>query len=367
MKKSNVIYAPTIMDVEKKSGVSRSTISRFLNGKPVKAENRKKIEKAIRELSYQKNPMASGLKTNKTLTVGCVLPDITDPFFPVIIKAFQKQMLKNGYQTILNTYGNDVNLEIAQVETLANKRVDGLVIASSSTDGAHIRKCLQDDLPVVLVDRLIAGLDCDSVSVDNYQSVYDAILLAIRKGHRKIGYIRGPEVYTDIIRFEAFKDALAYNGIELIDEYVLVAGLVEHDAARQFMHLMSMKNPPTLIFCSNVYLAIGAFEARLEYKLNIPQEISVMSFDRLSSFPYYGFTRCIEPEFTSIYQPLKVFGEKTAEVLLKRIQLGMENYQPINEELKTSFYMTNSVSDVALLGERPGIRKEEEVIPEKGN
>ena len=89
-------------------------------------ENRIKIEKAIRELSYQPNPMASGLKTSKTYTVGCVLPEITDPFFPPIIRIFQKKMMEAGYQTIFNTYGNDFDQEIEQVRTLANKRVDGL-------------------------------------------------------------------------------------------------------------------------------------------------------------------------------------------------------------------------------------------------
>lgn len=336
----------TILDVENKSGVSRSTISRYLNGKKVTEENRKRIEQAINELSYQRNPLASGLKSSKTYTVGCVLPDITDPFFPQIIKVFQKHMRENGYQTILNNYGNDLNLEIDQVKMLANKRVDGLVVATGNKDGSHIKECLDNNLPVVLLDRLIKDLECDSVTIDNYQATYDAISLAIRKGHTKIGYIRGPHIYTDIVRFEGFKDALSINGVELKDEYVVDADIVEHDATRQFMRLMNISSPPTLIFCSNVYLAVGALEAMIEYGLDIPREISLMTFDRVSSFPYYGFTRCIKPEFSSIYQPLKQMGIKTAETLLKRMDCGMENYKAMNIELKTSFMMTESVADI---------------------
>ena len=336
----------TIVDVEDKSGVSRSTISRYLNGKSVRPENKRKIEQAIQELSYKRNPMASGLKSNKTFTVGCVLPDITDPFFPGIIKVFQEEMLIEGYQTILNTYGNDTDLEVEQVRSLANKRVDGLIVATSMKDGGHIQDCLDNNLPVILLDRLIDGLSCDSVTVDNYQSVYDAISLAIRKGHRKIGYIRGPEFYTDIVRFQGFKDALSKNGIDIPDDYVIHAELTEHDATRQFMHLMNLSDPPTLIFCSNVYLTMGAVEAMLEYNLDIPKDISVMVFDLLSSFPYYGFTKAIKPEFSSIVQPIEKIGLNTAELLLNRLEKGMNDYDPINIELKTIFTITESVANI---------------------
>ena len=335
----------TILDVEKKSGVSRSTISRHLNGKNIDKANKIKVEQAIKELSYQRNPIASGLKSKRTYTVGCVVPDITHPFFPMIIKNFQKYMETNGYQTILNSYNNDLDLEIAQVKTLAN-RVDGLVVVTGSRDGLHIRECLNEKLPVVLLDRMIEGFECDSVLVDNYHATYDAISLAIRKGHTRMGYIRVSDLYSENLRFDGFKDALTNNGIKIEEKYIVRADLIEHDATRQFMRLMNMPIPPTLIFCSNVYIAMGALEAMIEYNLNIPKDVSVMTFDRLSSLPYYGFTRCIKPEFTYISQPLEDLGIKTAETLLMRINNGMDNYKPISIELKTSFFLTESVADV---------------------
>jgi LacI family transcriptional regulator len=334
----------TILDVERKSGVSRSTISRYLNGKKVRPENQKKIQKAIEELSYRRNLMASGLKSSKTFTVGCVLPEITDPFFPPIIKVFQKRMLENGFQTIFNTYGNDLNREIDQVQTLANNRVDGLVVATSNPEGGHIQACLDDGLPVIMLDRLIEGLKCDYVTVDNYQSVYDVISLGIRMGHRKIGYIRGHELYTDIVRLQGYLDAIQNNGIDFRKDYIAVAELFEHDSARQFMHLMNLSDPPTLIFCSNVYHTMGAFEAMLEYKLKIPEDVSVIAFDRLQSFPYLGFTSSIKPQFASISQPLEEIGLRTAELLIKRLEKGMKDYEPMEVVLKTNFQMTESVS-----------------------
>lgn len=337
----------TIIDVEKMSGVSRSTISRFLNGKNVRSDNRRKIEQAIEALAYHRNPMASGLKSSKTFTVGCVLPDITDPYFPGIIKVFQEKMLLHGYQTIFNTYGNDTGLEVEQVRTLANKRVDGLVVATSMRDGFHIKECLESGLPVVLLDRCIEGLDCDCVSVDNYQSVYDAISLAIRKGHTKIGYIRGGELYTDIVRYRGFMDALESNDIHIPEAYIVRAELIEHDSTRQFMRLMNLSDPPTLIFCSNVYHVMGAFEAMLEYNLDIPGDVSVMAFDLLSSFPYYGFTKGFKPQFASIVQPMEKIGLQTADLLLNRLENGMHDYAPVNIKLKTIFQMTDSVADLS--------------------
>jgi len=336
----------TILDVEAKSGVSRSTISRYLNKKKVTDENRIKIERAIKELSYHRNPMASGLKSSKTYTVGVVLPEIIDPYFPRMIKDFQRHMHENRYQTILNSYGNDPALEIEQVKTLANKRVDGLVVASINKKGDHIKECLDNGLPVILLDRLIEGLECDSVTVDNYQAVYDAISLGIRKGHRKIGFVGGSEYYTDIVRLQGLRGALKNVGIGMRDEYVSYANLIEHDSTRQFMRLMNLNDPPTLIFCSNVYHALGAFEAMLQYKLNIPQDVSIITFDRLSSSPYYGFVQCVKPEFASICQPHEEISLRTAKILLKRIQGGMDNYEPIRVELKTRFFMTDSVADI---------------------
>ncbi len=109
---------------------------------------------------------------------------------------------------------------------------------------------------------------------------------------------------------------------------------------------MNLSDPPTLIFCSNVYHAMGAFEAMLEYKLNIPEDVSVMVFDRIPSFPYLGFTSSIKPQFASISQPLEEIGVQAAELLLTRLKKGMKDYQPMEIVLKTSFQMTESVSNI---------------------
>lgn len=338
----------TILDVEKRSGVSKSTISRYLNGKNVSKKNREKIKKAVEELNYNVNPFASGLKTNRTNTIGVVIPVIEDQFFPPILRAFENHMSKNNYHIILNNYGNDESIEKEQVRVLANKKVDGIVIATGSYDGEHVKEYLKNKIPVVLMDRLIPGIRCDSITVDNYQATYDAISLVIRKGHKKIAMIRGIKCYTDDERFKGYKDALEINQIELRKDYIVnVYNTYDQDAAkREFMHLLNLKEPPSLIFCSNIYLAMGALKARLEYKIKIPEEVSVIVFDQISKFPSYSFVSLIRPEFSGICQPLDEIGVTAAKVLINRIKKGMDNYKPENIEIKTTFVMTESVADL---------------------
>ena len=338
----------TILDVEKVSGVSKATISRYLNGKRVNEKNKEKIDKAIKELNYNINPLASGLKSKRTNTVGVIIPIITDQFFPPILRAFENYMSKNNYQMILSNYGNDISLEKKQVKVLANKKVDGIVIASGSYDGEHVQECLDNKIPVVLLDRLISSIKCDSVTVDNYNATFDAMSLAVRRGHKKIAIMRLLKCYTDDERFKGYKDALEINQLEPRKDYIsgIYNAWDQDSPKREFMRFLNLKDPPTLIFCSNTYLAAGALKARLEYKIKIPEEVSVIVFDQLSQFPYYSFVSLIKPEFSGICQPLEEIGETVGKVLIDRIKKGMDNYKPENIELKTTFRMTDSVADL---------------------
>jgi LacI family transcriptional regulator len=338
----------TILDVEKLSGVSKATISRYLNGKPVKKINVEKIQKAIKELDYNINFLASGLKSSRTNTIGVVIPVITDQFFPPIIRAFEKFVGKYNYHIILNHYNIDVTVEKEQVRNLINKKVDGIILATSSYGDEHVKECFKNKIPVVLLDRLIPGLRCDSVTTDNYQATFDAISLCIRKGHKKIAMMRGVKSYTDDERFKGYKDALEVHQLQIRKDYITktLGSYEQDDAKRDFMRLLNLKDPPTLIFCSNIYLAAGALKARLEYNINIPGEVSVIAFDQLSKFPNYSFISLIRPEFSGICQPLNDIGVTAAKLMIDRINKGLDNYKPENIELKTIFIMTESVAEL---------------------
>ncbi len=335
----------TILDVEKKSGVSKSTISRFLHGKTVTEENRLKIEDAIAKLNYKMNPIASGLKSSKTFSVGVLLPDITDSFFPPIIKEFERCMSENGYNVILSDYGNSKEKEIRQLEMLSDKKIDGVVIASSNGNGDHIKACIDEGLPVILLDRLLPGLECDSITVDNYSASYEAVCRCIEMGHRNIGAVYG-QYYTDGERIRGLRKALKDHGISQSEERLIKVVINEGRPEQKIGELLDMKNRPTMLFCTNVYIGIGALKVRLQRNLNIPEDISVLVFDDIATFPNHDYISFIKPEFSSIAQPLTEIGKYASELLLDRIKHSGKEYEPVNIELKTRLSLTGSIANL---------------------
>lgn len=333
----------TIIDVERLSGVSKSTISRYLRGQSISNEKRLLVEKAIVELDYNINPLASGLKTNKTNTIGIVIPQITDPFFPPIIKRLEKRLRDNGYRTLISNYDENPLLEVRQVRALIKNRVDGIILVTSSKSSDHIKECMENKIPIILMDRDTVDCNCDTVMSDHYQATYDALSIAIRMGHRKIGIIRGQEgIYTDEIRYKAYVDVLKDHDISYNANYVVRAENIHHDACREFMRLLNLEDPITLVFASNIYLSLGILEGIINNGVKVPEDVSVLSFDRVSSFPFMYFVKSIKPEFACIYQPLDEIADKTVDLLIKRIG-SKEVEEPQHIIVKTSIIMTGSI------------------------
>lgn len=339
------LLVPTILDVEKESGVSKSTISRYLHGRSVNKDNKIKIERAIKKLNYKINPLASGLRSSKTFSVGVVLPDITDSFFPPIIKEFERCMSANGYNVILSDYGNDPEKEISQLEMLSDKRIDGVVVATSNTRGSHIQTCLNNNLPIILLDRLLPDIDCDSITVDNFNSTYTAITECIKLGHTKISAVYC-QYYTDSERIRGLVKAMKDNGINPDSAKLINIDLNRDNPEESITRLLDMKERPSLLFCSNIYIGIGALKVRLQRNLRIPEDISVLSFDDIATFPNHDYISYIRPEFSSISQPLTEIGKYAAELLLERIKNPGSEYKAVNIELKTKLKMTGSVAEL---------------------
>lgn len=338
----------TIIDVEKESGVSKSTISRYLQGKKVIASNKEKIDTAISKLGYKVNPIASSLKSSRTYSVGVLLPDITDSFFPPIIKEFEHYMASEGYHVILSDYGNDILNERQQLKLLVEKKVDGIVIVSSDNVGDSIQSVREGGLPVIMIDRHIAGLQCDSVAVNNFDASYEAVCRCIEKGHNKIGAVYGT-YSTDAQRLEGLKKALSDNCILINEEYFREADIKKtrgNTPENSFLELIDLKDPPSLIFCSNIYIGIGALKARLKRHLNIPSDMSILVFDDISTFPNHDYVTYIKPEFSSITQPLSKIGRCAAKLLLKRLKEPHKELEPINIELQTEINITDSIAEL---------------------
>ena len=195
-------------DIARLTGLGLATISSYFNGGNVREKNRVKIEKAIEELHYEVNEVARGLKTNATKTIGVVIPELNNIFCAEIITGMEDILRSHGYATIVCDCRTDKKLEQEAVEFLIRRRVDGIINMPVDETGAHLKKFQKTGKPIVLIDRKIQGIPCDSVLVDNKKAAEYAMQLFIEKGHKKIGIIGGPEgIFTAEERLEGYYTA----------------------------------------------------------------------------------------------------------------------------------------------------------------
>ena len=208
--------AATMKDIARQTGLGLATISSYFNGGNVREKNRIKIEAAIEELHYEVNEVARGLKTNATRTIGVVIPELNNTFCAEIITGMEDVLRSHGYATIVCDCRTDRKLEQEAVEFLIRRRVDGIINMPVDEEGKHLRKFQKTGKPIVLIDRRIQGISCDSVLVDNRKAAEDAVQCFIKNGHRNIGIIGGPEgIFTAQERLSGYSKALKEAGIPI--------------------------------------------------------------------------------------------------------------------------------------------------------
>ena len=213
--------AATMKDIARRTGLGLATISSYFNGGNVREKNRIKIEEAIEELHYEVNEVARGLKTNATKTIGVVIPELNNTFCAEIITGMEDILRSNGYATIVCDCRTDRELEREAVDFLVRRRVDGIINMPVDEEGNHLKKFQKTGKPIVLIDRKIQGISCDSVLVDNKRAAEDAVQCFIQKGHRNIGIIGGPEgIFTAQERLAGYCKALNEVGIPVRESLI---------------------------------------------------------------------------------------------------------------------------------------------------
>ena len=187
----------TMKDIARETGLGLATISSYLNGGNVREKNRIKIEEAIEKLHFEVNEVARGLKTNRTKTIGIILPELNNIFFSEIITAAEDLLRSHGYATMICDCRSDVKREEEAAEFLLHRRVDGLIMMPTGAEKKVFDRFRKSGRPVVLIDRRMENGDCDCVLVDNEGAAQNAVKRLMQKGHKKIGMITGPDnVYT---------------------------------------------------------------------------------------------------------------------------------------------------------------------------
>ncbi|MED2974117.1 LacI family DNA-binding transcriptional regulator [Fictibacillus sp. B-59209] len=327
----------TIKDVSRLSGISIGTVSRFLNGYKVKKENQLKIEQAIEQLEYKVNHMARGLKTNKTYTIGVLIPSITDIFSNQVIEGMEEILDNKNYSLMVCSSRNNLKIEKEKILFLKEKRVDGIILMPVSDESEHVQEILNEGIPFILIDRLLEGVESDAVVCDNVNGAYRAVEQLIDVGHRRIGIIAGPTyVYTARERLNGYKRALNDYQIPIDDALIVHAEYAKGAGYQGYDQLLKLPHKPTAIFATNYETTMTGMKYMMEKGLKIGEEISLFGYDNTEVF------QMLKPSIATVVQPMKDIGERAATLILKRIESDY-NFYPVIERLKTKILPGTSV------------------------
>jgi len=304
---------PTIKDVATKVGVSAATVSRVLNGEKVSADTKEKVLKAIKHIGYHPNPIARSLRTQKTQTIGFVVPDY-GPFFMQIAKVVEDVLSRYGYSMLVCYSDENPEKEMARIKMLMEKQVDGMLIAPTSDQDDYLVKINERGIPIILIDRMLKDLQIDRVLVDNVNGAYQAVEHLITKKYRRIGIINGrQEVTTGEERYRGYLRVLEDYNL-LIDRDIIRFGDFSAESGYKLMkELMCLSDPPAAVFVTNCYMTIGAMLTMKEMGIKVPDDVAIVSFDDSE------LMQLSTPPITSVVQPVQEMGEKAAQLIYKRI------------------------------------------------
>jgi len=322
--------ASTIKDVAKKAGVSTATVSRVINGDPrISSKTREKVLKCIHELDYKINNIARSLKTSKTYTIGFICPELANTFFMTVAKGVEDELRKYGYSVIVCNSNESVEEEKERIKLLLEKCVDGAIIIPASHSGAHFKALAEQEIPVVLVDRLVEDFSTDAVLVDNINGSYAAVEHLINSGYRRIGYIGGDIRFTSAKeRDEGYKRALRDYCIPMDDSIIKYGDYHIQSGYDKMKELMEEEEPPEIVFISNYYMHVGATKFLIEQKEAIRRKIAIASFDDMELASLLEFCKVL------VSQPMLEIGSKAANMLIQRIN-DSKGYDPQIVRLKT--------------------------------
>ena len=316
-RKGRSIVAVRLKDIALDLGLSVVTVSKVLRNHPDIGENtRKRVLKRVKELNYQPNLAARSLITGQTWTIGIVVPDLLHPFFAQIVKEISAEVRKKGYSLFISSSDDDPALEEQEVGQLLARRVDVLMVASSLRTGEMFQRIEEQDVPCILLDRRIDGLDANFVGVDDRAVGRLATEHLIGQGCRRIAHLRGPEVSTALGRLGGYRDGLASARVPFHPEDVVSVGRsADHRGERggyeATRKLLANKNRPDGIFCFNDPAALGAMRAILDAGLRIPEDIAVVGCGNLS---YSDFLRV---PLSSVDQGTAAIAKAAAGLALK--------------------------------------------------
>jgi LacI family transcriptional regulator len=301
----------TIHDVALDANVSPTTVSRYINNRiELPATTAARIDAAIEKLGYRPNLLAKRLSTGRTEAVGLVVPDIREPFFAELASAVEDEADRHGYTIFMSSTRSDRQREIASLNRLHDRHVDGLIMMTNTLDDGTLAELVGKRKNVVLIDEDMAGVQVPRVFVENENGAYMATRHLIEAGHTRIAYIAGPTgLYSVGQRRAGFDRAMAEAGIAVLPEYVAGGSFDPGFSYAATQDLLALPEPPTAIFGSSDYIVIGILRALKQRKVAVPAQMSVIGFDDMP------LTELFNPPLTAIHQPVDALGRAGFQAL----------------------------------------------------
>jgi LacI family transcriptional regulator len=304
--------------VAEKAGVHPSTASRALNARSRNLVNDQtvvRVLEAARVLGYRPNALARGLKTNQTFTVGMLLPDLTNPLFPPIVRGVEDTLGAADYTVILGNTDNDKEKEGALLDTMLNRRVDALIVASARRSASRLAELGEGGLPVVLVNRSSDNARLPSVSGDDHAGIGLAVRHLASLGHRRIAHVGGPQdLSTGLARYQSFVSWMQSEGLDA-DPRLIVFSERFHQTpgAVATNELFERGAEFTAIVAANDLLAIGCYDVLADRGVRVPDDVSVVGYNDMP------FSDKLNPPLTTIHIPHYMIGVRAAELALELI------------------------------------------------
>jgi DNA-binding LacI/PurR family transcriptional regulator len=325
---------PNMKQIAQMADVSLGTVSHVLNGSArVREPLRKRVLEAVEALGYQPSQLARGLRRDKTDMIGMIIPDVTNPFFPAVVRGAEDVAFASGYRLVLCNTDNDHVKELKHLNALRTYLPAGLIVIPSSFGDltAQAESYRKAGSAVVCVDRLPRLWNGDSVTVANEEGAHSATRLLIQMQHRHIAMVTGPHHFTNANeRLTGFRRAMREAKIPVAPEYIQESTFDKQSGYSKGMTLLRMLPRPTAFFAGNDMIALGILLAIREIGLSCPQDVSVVGFDNLD------FAETTSPSLSSVHQPGYQLGATAARILLDRVggDSGPAKHIVLQTELK---------------------------------
>lgn len=308
--------AASIKDVAREAGVSIATVSRVINKVDVvNEETKKKVNEAIEKLGYSPNIVAQSLKTQRSRSIGILVPDISSQVYPEIVRGAEDVANMYDYSIILCNSDFDIQKEKKYIKVMKEKMVDGLLYMSSSLDPEILEYIRSLNMKTVLVESSENEKVLPSVTIDNRQAAHDAVNFLIEKGHRRIAYvgIKKDRRNAWAKRYDGYEDALKEAGLN-VDESLCYYGDLKAQTGYKGINTILEQNEVDAVFCGSDEIAMGVINGLRDKNIRVPEDVSVMGFNDIYEASIFY------PKITTVAQPLYDMGSVSMRILVKKLK-----------------------------------------------